>query len=251
MPISLFSCPTIGPAANAKPEIITPLGTLTFDAEFDGILLGDLKPSSQYHLEHGGNVLNWTLDDFTAELLLCRPRITLPEGMAVDDCWAAIWRLRAAMSRASMSGGRPEFSCRWEPGYQWTEGGPHSGEGLDAQTWETDLAEVTVGTTDAEWLAGHAKLGFLPPRWADLLDFNYSGIVPDTDTGKFDPVIYLEDGFRIVLPTLEVGEMCQVQFLVAWASKASGGKAEDVGNYSTWYAVDESPEKILSGVGCQ
>lgn len=241
MPISVFSCPTFGPAADTKPHIVTPLGTLTLDAEFDGVLLGDLKPSSCHHLQHGGYLLNWTLNDVTAELLLCRPQLRCLTAWP----WmiAGVWRLRAAMLKTFISGERPEFSCCWEPGYHWTEGGPNSGEGLDAQTWETDRAKVTIGTTDAEWLAGHAKRGVLPPRWADLLDFNYGGIVPDIDTGKFDPVVYLENGFRIVLSPLESGEMCQVQFLVAWSS--------DVDNVFTWFVVDQSPEEILPGIGCQ
>ena len=125
MSASLFVCPTIGLAADAEPKIVTPLGTLMLDAEIDGVLIGDLKPSAAYQLERGGHLFSWTLDGFTAELLLCRPRFSLPAGMAVDECWAGMWRLRTSVINE-----RPEFSCVWEHNYLGAAGGPDSGEGL-------------------------------------------------------------------------------------------------------------------------
>ena len=241
----LFKCRTLEPAPDAKPEIVTPLGTLTLDAEFGGIVIGDLKTSSSYRLELDGYLFNWTLDGVIAELLLCRPRFTLPEGMSVTDCWAGMWRLRA--TAAALPGERPEFSCRWEPGYQWTEGGPNSGEGLDAQTWENADALVTVGTADCDWLSGQAKRGLQPPRWTDILGWNYSGITPDAATGRIDPVVYLGDGFRLVLPELSADETCQVQFVVAWAPN-TGDERVDA---STWYAVDQRPEDIVASAACE
>lgn len=237
----LFNCRLLEPAAVAKPEIVTPLGILTFGAEFDGIVIGDLKPSSAYHLEPGGYLFNWTLDGIVAELLLCRPHVSLAEGMSVTDCWAGMWRLRATTA-ATSSNERPEFVCRWESGYQWTEGGPNSGEGLDAQTWENAETIVTVGTADCEWLSGHAQQGILPPRWADLLGWNYDGA-----TGKIDPVTYLKDGIQVILPELNRGEMCQIHFVVAW-SPSTGDEQADI---STWYAADQRPKDILAGTACE
>ena len=233
----LFNCRLLEPASDARPEIITPLGVLIFDAEFDGVVIGDLKPSAAHHLEPDGYLLNWTLDGIVAKLLLCRPQLSLPEGMSVTDCWAGMWRLRATTAATSLDE-RPEFSCRWERGYQWTEGEPESGEWLAAQTWEDDTITVTVGTADSGGLAGQAKLGLQPLRWADLIGWNYGGTTPDTKTGKIDPVVYLEDGFQIVLPALNVGETCQVQFVAAWAPKTD----DDRGNASPWFAVDLVPE---------
>ena len=244
MPSTLFNCLTAEPAAEARPEIITPLGTLSLDAEFDGIVIGDLKPSSAYRLEAGGLLFNWTLDGMVAELLLCRPRSLLAEHMAVTNCWAGIWRLRATVS--TFPGERPEFSCCWEPGYQWTEGGPYSGEGLDAQTWEDSQTMVTLGTIDCEWLSGQAERGLHPSRWADLLGASYGGIIPDTRNGRIDPIVYEKDGFRIVLPELNADETCQVQFVAAWAPKTD----DEMIDASTWYAADQRPEDILSGAGC-
>lgn len=238
---SLFNCKILDTAADAKPEIVTPLGVLAFDAEFDGIIIGDLKTSSSYCLERSGYLLNWTIDGVVAELLLCRPRFTLPEGMSVTDCWAGMWRLRATTA-ATGPDECPEFSCRWEPGYQWTEGSPETGEGLDAQTWENVQTKVTVGTTDCEWLSGHAQQGILPHRWADMLGWNYG-----ETTGKIDPITYLKDGIQVILPELNMGEMCQVQFVVAW-SLSTGDEQADV---STWYAADQRPEDILAGAGCE
>ena len=241
----LFDCRLLEAAPDAKLEVVTPLGILTFDAEFDGVVIGDLKTSSAYRLERDGYLLNWTLDSIVAELLLCRPRFTLPEGMAVTDCWAGMWRLRATTAPTS-SGERPEFSCRWESGYQLTEGGPNSGEWLAAQTWENAEAVVTIGTADGGGLAGQANIGILPHRWAKLLGDSYGGIMPDTNTGKIDPVMYLEDGFRLVLPELNAGETCQVQFVAAWAPKTDDGE-----NASPWFAVDLAPEAVLAGAACE
>ena len=244
MSATLFNCQDLEAVTEAEPKIVTPLGVLAFDAEFDGIVIGDLKPSFSYCLASSAYLLNWTLDDVTAELLLCRPSITLPEGMATTDCWAGLWRLYAAP--AAISGVRPEFSCRWVPGYQWTEGGPSSGEWLDAQTWENAETIVTVGTADCESLAGQAKLGLLPPRWTDLLGGSYGGITPDIRNGRIDPTMYLEDGFRLVLPDLSAGETCQVQFVAAWAPNTDEAGADAC----TWYAVDQNPKQVLLGAGC-
>ena len=242
MSTSLFACPTLGLTADAEPKIVTPLGTLSLDAEVDGVLLGDLKPSAAYRLERGGYLLRWTLDGITAELLLCRPQPALPGNMVVNDCWAGMWRVRVSVPADPLV-----FSCLWEPGYLWTEGSPNSGEGLDAQTWEKSDQEsgflcVTVGTVDTDWLAGHAQRGLLPHRWADLLGWSYGG------TGKVDPVVYFPDGFRLILPALAAGEQCQVQFVAAWSSSPSAEAAES--DASTWYAVDCPPEAILLATGC-
>ena len=229
-------------------KINTPLGTLFLNADVDGVQIGDLKPSAAYQLERGGYLLRWTLDGITAELLLCRAQLAPYESMAVDDCWAGIWRVQVSVPANTLM-----FSCLWELGYLWTEEiGPESGEGLEAQTWEKSdrdngILRVTVGTADAEWLAGHAQHGLLPHRWSELLGMSYGGTMPDPRTGKIDPVVYLKDGFRIVLPVLAAGEQCQVQFVVAWASLNKEEAEDDV---STWLAVDRRPEDILSGAGC-
>ena len=245
MPASLFVCPTLGLTADAEPEIVTPLGTLTLDAEFDGILIGDLKPSATYQLERGGHLFSWTLDGFTAELLLCRPQFSLPAGMAVDDCWAGMWRLRT-----SVSGERPEFSCIWVHGSHRAAVGPDSGEGLDAQSWEDGPTRVTIGTVDAELMARYASDGLLPPRWADLLGWSFGSTMPDPGTGKIDPVVYQENGFRIILPILEAGEKCQVQFVVAWSSRSDEIAEAWANDRSTWRAVDRRPDDMMTSAGC-
>jgi hypothetical protein len=71
--------------------------------------------------------------------------------------------------------------------------------------------------------------------------------MPDPDTGKIDPMVYLKDGFTLVLPTLSAGEQCQVQFVVAWSSPS---REDGTDNPSTWFAVDRPPEEILSGAEC-
>jgi hypothetical protein len=248
MSARLFECLTLEPTSAAQPVITTPLGTLSLDAEVDGVVIGDLKPSAAYRLECGGYLLRWALDGITAELLLCRPQPAVSGSMTVDDCWAGMWRVRVSVPAESL-----KFSCLWEPGYLWTEGNPDSGEGLAAQTWEKSdqengLLRVTVGTVDVGVLTRYAQRGLLPGRWANLLGWSYGGIVPDVRTGEVDPVVYLPEGFRFVFPALAAGEQCQVQFVVAWSSFLSAEAAK--GDASTWYAVDCSPEAILLGAGC-
>jgi hypothetical protein len=99
----LFECPTLELTNAAEPKIVTPLGTLSLDAEIDGVLLGDLKPSAAYRLEHDGHLFSWTLDGFIAELLLCRPHLSLRADRAVEGCWAGMWRVRVSVPAEASS----------------------------------------------------------------------------------------------------------------------------------------------------
>jgi hypothetical protein len=138
----------------------------------------------------------------------------------VDGCVAAIWRVRASRSGESV-----RFECRWASEATYTDVGPESGQALDAQTWTGGNMRVTIGTLDPDALVDAAREGWLPARWANLID-------PNT-------VVYLSDGFDLVFPPLQAGEHCQAHFVVAWAPYPAA--EEDV---STWLAVNRSPSQL-------
>ncbi len=170
--MNLFDCRHHTPdTLGATASIPTPLGEICFDAEVDGVTLFTLPPEGGYLLPGGGHLLRWSSESFVAELLLCRPVVEpwIPPQSAVGsitDRWAGMWRLRAL---APISLGA--FSCEWGPEYRWREGGPNSGQWLDALTWDDGQVMVTMGTQDGEALANRARMGDgLPSRWASELD---------------------------------------------------------------------------------
>jgi len=142
----------------------------------------------------------------------------------VDGCIAALWRVVAGRGTGSI-----EIHCRWlsSPG----EGDPRSGESLHALTWIRAGIAVTMGTEDAETLAGRAAAGGLglPQRLQSLF------VEPDS-------IRYVADGLITVLPPLEAGEACEGHFVIAW-----GPETEDL---ATWMAVDQPhPELSLKVAG--
>ena len=151
--MNLFHC------ADAKPETITapvaaqtPLGVVRLDAVLDGInVAGDL-PTQTYRLPSGGWVACWHRPGFDLELLVCRPALSLPPGMPLTDCWAALWRLRTREAISFCT-----FTALWEEGYTWHQGGPDSGEWLYAKAWDDGQAEVLIVTEDGDSLAWRSK----------------------------------------------------------------------------------------------
>src|SRR3954462_14882128 len=67
---------------------------------------------------------------------------TVPSGMRVDGCVAAVWRVAAARRLA----GPTQIGCQWvtPPG----EGHPESGESLLTMTWERPDIAIAIGTED-------------------------------------------------------------------------------------------------------
>ena len=186
---SLFVCSDCVPIPwEGPPTVSTPLSSLGFEAIVDRVDMYDLLPSAVFSTPFGGRLFHWETDLFRAEFLLTPLAPSLPKGMQVDGYWACVWRVKAAADANAL-----EFRCEWESDCIWTEGGPSSGEWLDAQTWDDGKVQVTVGTEDPESLASRATRGdLLPTRWAKTL--GWSALSADESQGS-DPVAYTPQGF--------------------------------------------------------
>lgn len=228
LPVHLFHLPD--PAAEAlarAPSVVTPLGEICFRAA-----IGEPLPDEPDDVRCAGDdvhVFGWSRADCRAELLICRPRIHLPPGLSVTDCWAGMWRVRATAATGPLS-----FTCGWAPEVMCGDGGPETGQYLEAQTWTDGATRVTVGTADGEMLFARAQQGLLPSRWTS----------PDVWGGRRPDELavgrYSLDALAVDLPGLTQGEGCQLHFAVAWASESA--------DVSTWFAVDCSPEQVLAGL---
>lgn len=172
--------------------------------------------------EGGARVWAWSRADLDAEVWVGRVEPALPEGMAVSDCYAAIWRVRA---KRALSG--CEFICMHEGERVIGAGDACSGQGLEAQEWSGNGYTVTVGTQTIEAMIAHRrKGGSFPLRLArdpQILDAFEVALVE-----------YLPYGFVVRPPALQQGEMIQVQFVVAWVPEKSDSTA-------SWFAVNYTP----------
>lgn len=201
-----------------SPVISTPLGTIVFDAVIDRQNMFDLK-TSVCSADQDVFLFRWHLTEFEAELLLFRPDIPMKLDYRVDDTWAAIWRVNALKDLDSCI-----YSCKWQDGYTWTDGGPHNGEGLDAQTFTDGCVNLTIGTEDREYVGYRAeKNEFMPLR------------LKPTDLYQFAE--HLDEGFSMSINNMKKGEQCQFQFIIAWTSKI-----DDIGD---WLAVDRNYKDLL------
>jgi hypothetical protein len=226
----LFELPIAGPLPAAlSPSVYTPLGELRFHAELGAAL--PAPPDEVHQVGDDARLFAWDLLECRAELLICRPRIQLPSGLAVTDCWAAMWRVRAGDVTGPL-----RFGCAWSPMNRWREGGAETGEHLEAMTWTDGATRVTAGTADGEMLFARARAGeLLPRRWASPAV--WGGRPSD---GLF-VATYEADGLTVELPPLLAGEQCQVHLTVAWAPESDDA--------ATWFAVDTTPQAVLAGAG--
>ena len=215
----LFDLKDFNYCTKPKTSIENPLGKVKFDLLLSGIKLPTF--SSAFTNGKGDYLTGWYSNSFEAELLICSPSLCLPDNMYVEGCQAAVWRI-VLHDKAFAC----DFYANWCNGFVWTDGGPNSGENLEAQTWESEEYEVSVGTQDGEMLQARAVNNELMP-----VEFNSCinplALVKCTKTGLVVPI---EQVFT--------NQICQIHFVVAWAPK----KQDDV---STWYAVDVSHRNIL------
>lgn len=206
---------------NQKLEIGTPLGTVCLDVHVNTESISD-KSNTTNLLSNGRKIISWYADQFQAELLICKPTIDLPLHLKIDDCWAAVWRLKALHDIDSSI----SFLCSWKEPFAWTEAGPNSGEHLDAQTFSGNGKNITIGTEDGAMLSARASFNNgVPRRLEKELD----------DLGLVE---YFGEGISVPIPNLLTDEMIQVHFLVAWSSD----------ELATWFAVDQKSDQILSSV---
>lgn len=213
------------PISPTQPYMETPVGAVVTSAEAGTSDTRHRLPVEHRVLPGGREWRRWSTDSATAELLVGPYSPLLPPEMMVHGCAVAVWRVRA-----HQGGIRPAFSCQWKVLPSGAEGGPNSGEGLDAQRWRIDRATLSMGTEDGEWLAARAKRGYLIP----------ARLAPECDHST---VQYLDDGLQVRFPSLQANELVQAHFIVAWAT------LDDPYRSDTWFAVDQSPSEILTQLG--
>ena len=179
-----------------------------------------------FQLRGGARVLAWDRPELHAELLLANLEPELPEGMQIHGAVVGVWRVQAKHDLDECI-----FDARWASGKVPFEGGPSSGQGLAASTWEDEATVITLGAPDAESLGNNAKAGLpLPESWSATV------MVDDSSCVSIEE--YLLDGLRLQLPGLRAGELGQVHFAAAW-----GDAGED--DVAPWYAVDLGPKPLL------
>lgn len=146
------------------------------------------------------------------ELRVLEPEPHLPPGMSVS-------RVRVVLLLASSPTGfeRLEYRCRF---VTEIEGGPESGEDLDAQSFEGEHDLVVVGTEDGEAL--QVRMPWLECQ-GDPLAF----------------VQYRKDGFIVSLTQIPAGVTIGLHYVVAENSNPEPVES------SAWFAVDMRHEQIL------
>lgn len=210
----------------AVDSLAPPIGTIRFAASRGPWDSRKEPPSYVHRLPSGSTVTGWRADDCHVELLLCTLRPQLPDGMEVSGCTGAMWRVRALeqlnkTSFATVITGMPDD----------VHIGPESGEGIEAQSWSANGVKLMVATEDGDFLSQRAKnRDWMPFRFQNVL----AAMFPD----------YLYDGLRVRLPAMDAADLCQLQFVVAWAIEPP-----DSGEAS-WFAVDRNPADILTAAGC-
>jgi hypothetical protein len=204
-----------------EPSIDTPLGKIFTTLAVEETSIGAFENCS-YFLESGARIIAFEHYDFIAELLICRPKMFLPEGLLINDCWAFLWRLKA-INIITL----PSFNVHWSDNHTWINTDIESGEHLNAISFFNNETKVTIGTQDEEVLMARAKLNELMPNKFD---------------SNIEPVEYLKDGLRVSIPSLDPKDICQIQFLIAWEENLET-------NVGAWYAVDNLPEHILENAG--
>ena len=147
--------------------------------------------------------------------------------MKVSRCIAFLWRFKNFSKKMDL-----QFSCRFLPKQTKLKGEHESGEGLIAQSWNGSNGRITIGTEDEEYLFGRSE----NQRWLPSRLAKKNLLIPEM-------IECLEDGIQVSLPSLEENEQGQIQFITAWIE---GNNSHD---YSTWYAVDMSYQKVLEFAG--
>jgi hypothetical protein len=211
-------------------RVATPLGFLARNYRGAEHIL-TLEREGHEIPETGARFNSWASAEIRLEELQVSAKLSTPQG--VVEGHAVLIRSEALADAVEL-----RASVVWQTGYQWTEVGPCSGEGLEAVTWNDAANRVTVGTEDAEYLAARAQRGDWMPRrlepWFQGIEFSkrHSNLIQVTDTS-----------LTIGSPPLRQGERVQLQFVIA--SAATDDRS------ATWFAVDRKPNEILALAGCE
>jgi hypothetical protein len=125
----------------------TPLGALTFVAVADGVELTG-PPLLRWRLGESRYLERWESRIAEVERLACRIDPALPAAMAVDECWAVLWRFVVVgeIRRFAASG-------RLVRRQHLSKASPEGGEHLHAVEFEGAGWRLHIGTEDDEALS--------------------------------------------------------------------------------------------------
>jgi len=206
--------------------IETPLGAITSSLAVDSHLLTFENASHFYSLETDGFAARWELSSGVAEVVISRPSLIREDWEEITDCWAFLWRFKTLQPVKKLI-----VEGSWMSGYAWSDGGPDSGQNLDAQTWDDGQTTVSLGTEGDDALFVRAEANdWLPQRF----------VHQSTDEYTLSLVRYLDKGLAIDFGKVFPNELVQAHFVVAW----SPYNAESMGTYN---AVELYAEHILEG----
>ena len=175
---------------SASTRLQTPLGSLEFFAEFCSESLTEKEVSIQ-------------LGPITPKL---------PDGMNVDSSHGVLLRVQHQNEISSLS-----FFCKWEQSSQL--GVRESGEGLDAQSWESKDSIVMIGTEDDEFLNSRLSAFRL--------------------NSEEEMVEYLPDGFVISIGRIPPHKPVSLHYVVATNSVPEPEEC------SAWFAVDVQHPRVI------
>jgi hypothetical protein len=198
--------------------ITTPLGKVIFEAYIGNksLFQNDFAKKS-YKLANGGCLISYANSNVILELALCEPTIRLPEHMDVEKVFGIVWRIKPLTEN---------IRCRFitKIKIEKFNGGPDSGEDLDAITWDVDQYRATLGTQDNIAIVRRSINNDLMPN--GIYDYEF--------------INYLKNGLQVNIPNLIKNDITQVHFVVVW------NKRKDEDDVSTWFAADMSSKDILS-----
>lgn len=217
---------------NCNSVIDTPCGKIVFELKVDDYDFSSTNSRANcLKLSNGGTLLSYNHDKFISELVICEPTYSIPKHMHVEKVVAGVWRVKPLVNNLKCI-----FETKLEPfNSKDLVCGSSSGEGVDAIEFDYKEYRMTIGTEDGLTLINRS-------------------IEKDMMGNKFSPlnhefpdniIEYVNDykGLSVPLTSLEVNEISQIHFIVAW------NKFVDEYDKSTWFSVDMPGDAILSKEG--
>lgn len=202
----------------------SPAGEIIFNARCNGNDLLNMAPSQTYLVNERTDLIHWDSHDFQAEFIKLDIAPFVPENQKTDQCICGVWRLKALRECST------QFMCtiNFKDSF---DGGPDTGECLFAQTWDTPLVKISMGTEDEECFKSRAYHNcWMPPRFEPLITLDW--------------LLFLDNGLQVNFPPLQQNDCIQVQFIIAWVSQPNNTVA-------TWLAVDQFQKNIYQYAGLE
>jgi hypothetical protein len=149
----------------------------------------------------------------------------------LDGYWGVVWTIQAQAELESVT-----ISAVLAALPDDAVGGGDTGELLAAVTYETADLTLSIGGHDEDAL--HRRASHDAPRWGGPLPRRWAPRLWPLWQTPFGVDLHHQHGLVCRLPGLLPGERVELHVAIAW-----GPRRDDA---ATWYAVDTTPERILS-----